>query len=234
MIPMVLIFGAMIGVYVSSIARTTAANAILLQCTATFWTIPASLVLLHEKPDRRSVVGIGLVTLGIVSIVWKGRDGRAGEGLGILFGLLSGMGYAAVIIGMRALRAVDPTWLSVVNNLGGALTVGIFALIVAGRIEAPHGWQWPTLMAFGVLQMAIPYALFARGLQAIPAPEAGLIALLEPVLNPIWVYLAYGERPAPFTMVGGLFLLLGVAVRYVPWEAPSRGPMMCPRVNATG
>ena len=64
--------------------------------------------------------------------------------------------------------------------------------------------------------MAIPYALFARGLRDVPAAEAGLIGLLEPVLAPIWVALFHGELPTPATVVGGAILLAGVAVRYWP------------------
>ena len=64
--------------------------------------------------------------------------------------------------------------------------------------------------------MAIPYALFARGLREIGAPEAGLIGLVEPILNPIWVVLFVHERPAGPTVIGGLFLLAGLAYRYWP------------------
>ena len=63
-----------------------------------------------------------------------------------------------------------------------------------------------------VIALVIPYVLFARGLRHVPAAEAGLIGLVEPVLNPLWVYLQHGERPAPMTLIGGLFLLAGVAV----------------------
>jgi drug/metabolite transporter (DMT)-like permease len=72
-----------------------------------------------------------------------------------------------------------------------------------------------------VVQLAIPYALFARGVRDVQAPEAALITLLEPVLNPIWVYLRHGERPADATLIGGAFLLAGVALRYLPgWNGP--------------
>jgi drug/metabolite transporter (DMT)-like permease len=50
----------------------------------------------------------------------------------------------------------------------------------------------------------------------VSAPEAGLVSLIEPLLNPIWVILAIGEYPARETWVGGAFLLAGVAVRYLP------------------
>ena len=74
-----------------------------------------------------------------------------------------------------------------------------------------------------MIQLAIPYALFARGLRSVPAPEAGLITLIEPILNPMWVLLVQREQPRPATLVGGLFLVLAVAVRFVPLRHWARG-----------
>lgn len=188
--------------------------------------IPLSAWLLGERPDRRSLVGIGLAMIGIGVIVCYGYDGRPNEWHGIALGLASGLGYAAVSVMMRGLRALDPIWLSAVGNLGGALTVGACLLASHGRIAVPTLPQSLVLFAFGAFQMAIPYALFARGLRDVGAPEAGLIALLEPILNPIWVALFIHERPTVPTLVGGLFLLSGVAFRYVPFgfaRAPRGG-----------
>ena len=217
MLPLGLCFGAMTGFYIGAIKATTAANAIYLQCTATFWTIPLSAWLLGERPDRRAVLGIGLATVGIAAIVLKGYDGRPNEEIGIALGLASGVTYALVAIGLRGLRDLDPIWLSAINNLLGAGALGAWMLLTRGPIAWPSTVQVAALIAFGTFQMAIPYCLFARGLREINAPEAGLLSLLEPVLSPIWVVLATGERPAPATLVGGLFLLSGVAFRYAPF-----------------
>lgn len=217
-----LTFGAMTGLYIAAIKATTAANAIILQYTATFWMIPASALLLHERPDRRSMIGVALACLGIGLIVAYGGGGRPGESRGIALGLASGLMYALVAVGMRKFRMIDPTWLSAFNNLGAALTLGAWIGATTGPITVPTAGQAAFLLAFGVIQMAIPYALFARGLQVVRAPEAGLLGLIEPILNPIWVAIAVGERPTPATVVGGLFLLSGVAVRYVPWGPGAR------------
>jgi drug/metabolite transporter (DMT)-like permease len=226
MLPLGLCFGAMTGLYIGAIKATTAANAIFLQCTSTFWTIPLSAWLLGERPDRRSVWAIGVATLGIAAIVLYGYDGRPREDVGIALGLASGLAYATVAIGLRGFRDLDPVWLSAINNLMGAVALGAWILVYKGSITVPAASQALTLLAFGALQMAIPYCLFARGLRTLSAPEAGLLALLEPVLNPIWVVLLHGERPAPATLAGGVFLLSGVALRYAPmphgWPAVRR------------
>jgi len=216
MVPLGLAFAATMGTYLVAIKATTAANAIFLQCSASFWTIPLAAVLLHEKPDRRSVLGIALAMVGVVLIVIRGRDGRSGEGIGIALGLISGVGYAAIVVGLRKLREVDPTWLASINNAATAGFLGLWVVATTGTIATPELHEWPTLIGFGVVQLAIPYVLFARGLRHVQAAEAGLITLLEPVLNPVWVYLRHGERPADATLVGGLFLLGGVALRYLP------------------
>ncbi len=218
MLPCCLAFAAMIGLYIGAIKNTTAANAIFLQCTATFWLIPLGYLVLRERPDRRAVAGILVATAGIAAIVLWGFDhGRPSEVMGVVQALLSGVAFACVVVGLRSLRDIDSIWLSVVNNLGGCVVLAVWLLLTTHRLPTPGSLaQTLTLIAFGVVQMAIPYALFAYGLRETNAAEAGLIGLLEPVLNPIWVLLVLGERPAPATLVGGMLLLVGVAIRYVP------------------
>ena len=75
--------------------------------------------------------------------------------------------------------------------------------------------QFGGLAIYGGLQMAIPYVLFSRGLTVVTPQEAGIITLLEPVLNPILTYLAVGEVPTASTIAGGLVILCGIAVRYL-------------------
>jgi drug/metabolite transporter (DMT)-like permease len=76
------------------------------------------------------------------------------------------------------------------------------------------------LAGFGVLQMGLPYVLFARGLKMTPSHEASGIGLLEPVLLPVWVYLAWHgapnyEPPQWWTLLGGAMILAGLAWRYI-------------------
>jgi drug/metabolite transporter (DMT)-like permease len=224
MLPLMVGFGAMTGLYIGAIKATTAANAIFLQYSAPFWAVPLSLLILRERPDRRSLWGIAVAVLGIALIVVLGGGGGPNDGLGIAMGLGSGLGFAAVGVGLRSFRRLDPMWLSSVNNLGGAVVIGGWLLMMTGSLPIPTAPQAAILFGFGVIQMAIPYVLFARGLRDVPAPEASLIALIEPVLNPIWVMIFIGEFPKWPTWVGGAFLLAGVAIRYVPMGRPRQLP----------
>ncbi len=67
----------------------------------------------------------------------------------------------------------------------------------------------------GAVQLGLPYFLFSKGLQSVPLQEASLIALIEPVLNPIWVALTVGEIPSAATISGGVMILVGLGVRYL-------------------
>jgi drug/metabolite transporter (DMT)-like permease len=70
------------------------------------------------------------------------------------------------------------------------------------------------LAVMGVVQLGIPYWLFARAVSMVSIQEASLIVLVEPVLNPIWVALTVGEVPSPTTVLGGGLIVASLAVRY--------------------
>ena len=85
---------------------------------------------------------------------------------------------------------------------------------VAGRVEI-DAVQWSLIAALGVAGMALPYVIFARGIRNVPTQEAGLLLLLEPILNPVWVALAWGEENRTEVWIGGGLILSGLAVRYL-------------------
>jgi drug/metabolite transporter (DMT)-like permease len=114
---------------------------------------------------------------------------------------------------MRLLRSHDGAWLVALNHLAAALILGPYVL---ANYSLPSGPQLGWLATFGIVQMALPYVLFARGLRTISSQEATAIALVEPVLLPIWVWLAWGESPAWWTLTGGAIIFGGLAVRYWP------------------
>jgi len=127
-----------------------------------------------------------------------------------------------VVLFLNYLKAESSAWLMVLNLVGSAAVLGGVVLarfgweVFADWFATPTAAQLGFLAVFGFLQMAMAYWLFARSLRAVSPQEAGLITLLEPVLNPVWAYLIAPDRETPtvWTCAGGGVLLLALAWRY--------------------
>jgi drug/metabolite transporter (DMT)-like permease len=228
-----LCFAAMNALFISAVAEGTAANAILLQYTAPVWVYLFAVGVQGEALERRWVFTLLAVLLGIVLIV------RGGWGTGqvrvILLGLGSGVTYAGVLIGLRAQRGASAVWLTVVNHLfsGVVLLAAVLWLLPGlGWTETPprlRPGQYAVLLLFGTVQMGLPYWLMARGLRSVSAQEAGVLSLLEPLVQPLWTYLATlgtprPEVPGPWTFAGGGCILGALVYRYWPRRPPDPGP----------
>ena len=209
LLPVALIFAAMNYFFLTSMQRGTAANAIWLQHTAPFWIVLFGSLWLGESAGWRDLLVLGFQMIGVVLILVVELQGTAVAG--VIFGLLAGLTYALVQLSLRWMRDQDPAWLVAVNHV---VTVLVLLPFVARFGQRPEGIQWLLLAIFGMLQMGLPYLLFARGLQTLSTHEAAGIVLLEPVLVPCWVYLAWSQTdhyapPSWSTFVGGSFILLG-------------------------
>jgi DME family drug/metabolite transporter len=155
--------------------------------------------------------------LGVVIIVLGGW--HSGELPVIALALGSGVCYAGVVIGLRVLRTLSAPWLTAWNHL---LAGVIFLPLVVG-LRPPTWQQFLLLFLYGSVQMGLPYWLMARGLRVVNPQEAGIITLLEPILNPIWAYVVspQTEVPNPFTFLGGLVILGALGWRYWPRKEKS-------------
>jgi drug/metabolite transporter (DMT)-like permease len=216
MIPMVAVFAVMSATFVTAQVDGTAANAIFLQYTAPTWMFLASVFLLGERVQRRSLgpVLVGLVGVGVIV-----AGGWGGEDLPVIgLGLASGVCYAGIVIFLRVLRDASSRWLAVLNLIGSALALSPWVV----HLPLPSGPQLAVLLIYGGLQMGLPYWLMGSGLRTVSPQEAGTISLLEPLLNPVWAYLVVGERPADATLVGGAFILGALVWRYWPGRGAAR------------
>ena len=221
LVPAALCFAAMNLSFLQTLTRTSGANAIWLQYTAPLWVLLVSAFWLGDPITRGDIWMLACGMLGVLTIV--GFETHAalesgGDLAGIAWGLAAGVGYAAVILTARGLRDVDAAWLMGLNHLATALLMAPY--VVATGIR-PTGAQLLWLAAFGGLQMGLPYMLFTRGVRHIKAYEATSIALLEPLLVPLWVFLAWHDSPtyrppAWWTFVGGAMILTGLLIRYRP------------------
>lgn len=214
LVPMTLLFAAMNYTYLTAMVKGSAANAIWLQCTAPVWVLLVGVLVFGEHAIWRDWLLVLFASAGVGVILHYESRGAALEAVG--WGLAAGVCYAGVVLSLRQLRALDAVWLAALNNL---VTAAVLAPVALAGAKFPSGMQWVLLVAFGVLQIAAPYVFFARGLRSISGHEATGIGMLEPLLVPLWVYLAWGDRPAWWTLAGGGLILLGLMIRYLE---PSR------------
>lgn len=219
LLPAVLTFAAMNYTYVTALVEGSPANAIWMQSTAPIWVLLAGVFLFHESAHWRDWVLVACCLVGIALILffeWRAEQTAGGRGGGVravLYGIASGLFYAGVVLSLRQLRAFDSAWLVGLNHLTTAVLLGPLAI-------QSHAWpsgatQWLLLAGFGMFQMGLPYVLFARGLRSLPGHEASGIGLLEPLLMPVWVLVAWGIRPAWWTMAGAGFILAGLGLKYL-------------------
>ena len=209
LVPLGVSFAAMNLTYLSAMALTTAANAIWLQSTAPWWVFLLGVLLLGERMARRDLLTLGFGVLGVGVILFFELRGQ--NQTGVALGLASGVCYAGVVVCMRRLRHENPAWLVAMSHL---VTAGVLLPWVVSIGPWPTALQLLVLAGFGTFQMALPYMLLILGLRSIGSQEAVGLGLIEPVLMPLWVYLAWGETPAGWTLAGAALILTGLVLRY--------------------
>ncbi len=211
LVPMTILFVGMNYTYLTAMVKGSAANAIWLQCTAPVWVLLVGVFVFGERAVWRDWVMVACAVIGIGIIVYFETRGASLEA--VAWAMASSFFYAGVVLSLRQLRGFDSVWLAALNHLVTVVALSPFAF--GAEAHLPSGIQWGLLAAFGILQMGLPYALFAYSLKRIAGHEATAIGLIEPLLNPLWVFLAWGNRPAWWTVAGGSLILLGLAIRYL-------------------
>ena len=197
----------MIG-FVSANKLTTAANAILLQYTAPLWAAILGWFILRERVHALDWAAIAVVIAGMVLFFMDSLT--LGGMLGNLLAILSGIFFAGAMISFRAQKH-GSSLESILLSHGLTFLVSIPFLFGA----------WPSLAGLGALgilgvfQIGLSSILLTYGVKHVTAVQSLLTAVLEPLFNPIWVFLVLGERPGPRALVGGAVILVAVTVRSV-------------------
>ena len=194
--------------FVTSTKLTTAANSIFLQYTAPIYVVLLAYWLLREKPSRTDWLAMGLIFLGL--LLYFGDQLSPDGFYGNILAVLSGVTSAVMMVSFRAQKNSSPED----SVLIASLTIAIFGF----PFVLKESWtitNWLTIAYLGIFQIGIAFILFTKGIKHIPALEANLIVTLEPILNPVWVFLFLGERMGKSALLGGLVVLAGVIVSAV-------------------
>lgn len=188
---------------------TTAANAILLQYTAPVWVALVGAWLLHERPARADWWAMFAALAGMA--LFFADELRWISVVGNLVGVLSGVSFAFLVMLLRKQKdgsAVE----SIILGNALAFLIGLPAIVSAPALPATG---WLGLLALGVVQLGLSYRLYAKAIRHVTALEGVIIPVVEPIFNPLWVLLCFGERPGPLALLGGTLVLGAVTARAI-------------------
>lgn len=186
---------------------TTAANTILLQYTAPIWVALLAGWILKEKIKWFDWVSIAVTLFGMTLFFREGISG--GNFLGNIVAVLSGVGLAGVVIFLRLKKDGDP----VETVLLGNFVTFFIALPFILSSGIPSIRSIIGIVLLGIFQLGCAYLLYALAIKHISAIEAILIPVIEPLLNPLWVFLFIGEKPGTWTLIGGAVVIASVTGR---------------------
>jgi drug/metabolite transporter (DMT)-like permease len=195
--------------FISSTRLTSAANAILLQYTAPVWVALFGSWYLGEKARGYDWATMGVILLGMVLFF---GDGLTTQGMiGNIMAIVSGITMAWMSLAVRK----EPESAGETVLLGNTLTavIGLPFLLVAALAGTVDALNWGILVYMGIFQLGIAFILYTVAVRQLPAIESILISMIEPILNPIWVFLVVGERPGPLAILGGVIVIAAVTVR---------------------
>tara|TARA_Y100000588_G_scaffold373826_1_gene448130 strand:- start:164 stop:1027 length:864 start_codon:yes stop_codon:yes gene_type:complete len=201
-----LFYCATVILFVIANKMTTAANTILLQYSAPVWVALMSGWILKEKVRKLDWAAIGAVMVGMV-LFFVG-DLEVGQMMGNVVAVFAGITLAGVVVCLKLVKDGTPVEVPLMGNVITFLVALPFILGSMPDMKSIVG-----LILLGVFQLGISYILFAEASKYVSAVEAILIPVIEPLLNPIWVFMFAGEAPGPFAVLGGLVVITAVVLR---------------------
>ena len=189
--------------FVSANKLTTSANAILLQFTAPAWAMVIGALFLKEKFSKKDVSTVIIVFLGM--FLFFVGDLKSGSLIGNTLAVVSGISMALMIISLKRIQGRKPIEIVIWGNI---LTFFIAIPFYSGITLASANIIGVLLL--GVFQLGLSYIFFTKGIENVSVLEGILIPVLEPLLNPFWVFLGTGEKPSVFAFIGGVIVLSAV------------------------
>ena len=200
---------------------TTAATAIFLQYTAPLYLLAFGPWLLKEPVQRRDYVFVGILLMGMLLLLAHPPARAATAPNPVLGGLVAaccGVTWALTTLTMRGLArqpelGFERTMASVIvaNAALAAMLLPLFGF--SDGPPAPRDLGIAVYM--GVFQLGLAFILISLGLRKVTALEGSLLLLMEPVLNPLWVWLVHGEPLGGWSLLGGALILLATGLRVV-------------------
>ncbi|PJA12961.1 MAG: EamA/RhaT family transporter [Elusimicrobia bacterium CG_4_9_14_3_um_filter_62_55] len=215
-------YAATLLLFVLANKNTTSANAIFLQSAAPLYVLLLSPRLLGERGGVREWIQFAFTAAGLTLFLFGLPPVQATAprpALGNAFAIAAGIGWALTLMGLRKTARADPDGFGAAR---AALWGNAFAFLAAlpfGGLPLGGGFiDGAVLLYLGVFQIGVAYTALTAAFREVPAGEASLLLMLEPALNPLWAWLAHGERVGPLAAAGGA-LILGAGI-WRAWPRP--------------
>ncbi|WP_181703436.1 DMT family transporter [Chthonobacter albigriseus] len=204
--------------YVASLNFTTVANVMTIYATLPFVAAAVAWVWTREQIGRRVAIASLVAFAGILIVAGSATHPEDVLGNALAFAMTAS--FAVILVMARLHPGIQ---MAPVNGLAAFVCAAACWPLVGGPLPTP--FEFAVLAAFGFTTSGLAYLLFLTGGKHIPASEAGLIGLLDVVLGPFWVWLAFAEEPGLPAILGGSLVLAAVG-----WYLA--GELRRPAVNA--
>ncbi len=201
-------------VFVLTTKITTAANAIIFQCTAPLW-LYLYYIVKGKKITANELIPRIFILIGIIVIL---SDSSGGNFKGDLLALTNGIAYAMVQYFLEKDYDFSDQTVVGLNNLILAIIMVIF-FSQHFNFSGITTEGWLSLVYLGFFQIGLSYLFLLRGIKIISSLKASIISLIEPILNPIFVIIFVGEVPTFLAFLGFGAILLGVLLTLLPVKA---------------
>lgn len=194
--------------FIMATRLTTAANAIFLQYTLPIYIVLFGYWFLKERPQRADWISLIVIFIGL--FLFFGDDLNFNGFSGNILAIFSGMAMATLMLCMRKQKDGTPANTIFLGNILGAI-IGLPFL-------AHESFSLPDLgmiIYLGIFQIGLSFVLYSVAIKQVQALESSLILTLEPILNPLWVFLVLGETPGKLALIGGILVIGSVTARAI-------------------
>ena len=197
--------------FVIATKKTTAANAIFLQFTSPIYLLILEPLFLKTKFEPKNLITIAITICGMI-LFFFGRL-EMGNIYGNIIAIISGICFAFFTLLLKKKRLEQKSENTLNSVILGNAIVAVIAFFVIFPNFTISGTETLILLYMGIIQIGISYMIFNEGIKYVSATESMIIATMEAIFNPIWVFLGIGEAPSVYALAGAAIILTAILWR---------------------
>lgn len=207
----VFFYAGILILFVVATKLTTAANAIFLQFTAPIYLVVLEPLVLKTKFEPKNIITIIICIAGMVLFFFGKLE--LGNIYGNVLAICSGICFAmfSLLLKYKRVKHKSENTLSLV--IGGNALVAVIAGFIIFPDFSLNLTEGLILLYMGAVQIGISYIIFNEGIKYVSATESMIIATLEAMFNPIWVFIGIGEAPSVYSIIGGAIIFAAIIWR---------------------